>query len=696
MPNPSDSWFTSKIRTDTFFPIPYQKALSLHCDEAVANNLLLIGDRVVKCDPYQEGEGGFGYSNTPSCETADLRNWRDDVGSGVLVPITLIMEPIQIKTTTTPGSNELLSILLYTFTSKISVRFTDPMQYWVTSCTTDWVDFTCDALDDNDIRIWTFSRDINTSIKITCNEKVVVDFDKEFGDQDEYGTCKSDWFSEQDEDKFWIDPETTVSGYSLKADLTSWRVPDKVTNAKKMNLEKYPLQFKTDSALGSNASVGLIFENGRGDTNQFRLMVEFKDEAKYLFEMCSYNEKELDLAQCYAVNGKQDEIIWTMERFENTVLVFCNGVQIIDYEELAGERDPADECDPWSLSYARRLRFESTDDATTDYRFMPKSCDSIPADWTGVTPPPELPVTDGTVLRLSCVSDEEVVAVSRVVTCNPRYPEGFQYQAKPVCIRADGEVTLEPKSPIIKHDLTNSILITCRYFGLKEPDEVKWYKGSETEDNIIAPEKYTTESFDSDTYKQNSVLKLENISVVDSGGYICKWIRTSSNVDDVSETMTIHVRTLQMTQEAKSYSTDGSINLECAYSGKSQGSLKWFHKSDEILTGGKNEFKNNEQKFTLDMKDVSVELNAGKYKCVWSDDWSDNDGDRIEAETEVVVRTGVIVSDLSNDGQPYKYVEGEILELQCQFEGDIEPKAVVWQNGGSDINIDGVTNIIFN
>ena len=38
------------------------------------------------------------------------------------------------------------------------------------------------------------------------------------------------------------------------------------------------------------------------------------------------------------------------------------------------------------------------------------------------------------------------------------------------------EVTLEPKSPIIKHDLTNSILITCKYFGLKEPDEVKWYK----------------------------------------------------------------------------------------------------------------------------------------------------------------------------------------------------------------------------
>ena len=139
-----------------------------------------------------------------------------------------------------------------------------------------------------------------------------------------------------------------------------------------MNLEKYPLQFKTDSALGSNANVGLIFENGRGDTNQFRLMVEFKDTANYYFEVCSYHENELDLTQCYAANDKQDEILWTLERSKNTVLVFCNGVQIIDYEEKAGERDPTDGCDPWSLSYARRLRFESDDNATTDYRFMPK------------------------------------------------------------------------------------------------------------------------------------------------------------------------------------------------------------------------------------------------------------------------------------------------------------------------------------
>ena len=135
----------------------------------------------------------------------------------MLVPITLLMEPIQIRTTTSPGSNELLSMLLYTFTSKISVRFTDPMQYWVTSCTDDWVDFTCDEVA-GDIRIWTISTDIDTSVKITCNDKVVVDFDERFEDEDSHGTCKlSEWFSDNHEDKFWIDTETTVSDYSLKA-----------------------------------------------------------------------------------------------------------------------------------------------------------------------------------------------------------------------------------------------------------------------------------------------------------------------------------------------------------------------------------------------------------------------------------------------------------------------------------------------
>ena len=55
-----------------------------------------------------------------------------------------------------------------------------------------------------------------------------------------------------------------------------------------------------------------------------------------------------------------------------------------------------------------------------------------------MTTPSELPVLDGTVLNLSCDQANEVVNVTRVVSCNPRYPSGYQYQAKPVCVNADG------------------------------------------------------------------------------------------------------------------------------------------------------------------------------------------------------------------------------------------------------------------
>ena len=39
---------------------------------------------------------------------------------------------------------------------------------------------------------------------------------------------------------------------------------------------------------------------------------------------------------------------------------------------------------------------------------------------------------------------------------------------------------------------------------------------------------------------------MDDIAIADSGGYICKWIRTKSNVEDVSSTIKIHVRSKQI------------------------------------------------------------------------------------------------------------------------------------------------------
>ena len=137
------------------------------------------------------------------------------------------------------------------------------------------------------------------------------------------------------------------------------------------------------------------------------------------------------------------------------------------------------------------------------------------------------------------------------------------------------------------------------------------------------------------------------------------------------------------------YSTDGSINLECVYRGKSQGNMQWLHKSEEIIDSDnvkitQGDFKNDEQIFSLRIMDVSVAENKGKYSCVWSND----DGDKIKVETVVVVRRAKILSDLSFENKPYAYAASDILKLQCQLESDIEPESVVWQHGGSDIIFD--------
>ena len=38
---------------------------------------------------------------------------------------------------------------------------------------------------------------------------------------------------------------------------------------------------------------------------------------------------------------------------------------------------------------------------------------------------------------------------------------------------------------------------------------------------------------------------MDDIAISDSGDYICKWIRTKSNVEDVSSTVKLNVRSKQ-------------------------------------------------------------------------------------------------------------------------------------------------------
>ena len=140
-----------------------------------------------------------------------------------------------------------------------------------------------------------------------------------------------------------------------------------------MNLEKYPLQFRTDSPLGSNKSIAVEFLGGVG-LQKFVFIVELNDTAFLHIHLCTSTAHELDLTSCYSVNSKQNEIIWTLERSQNTVIVFCNGIKMMDYEKMAAELKNEEPCiHDWNLSAAKRLSFWNNDEATMAYRYMPKS-----------------------------------------------------------------------------------------------------------------------------------------------------------------------------------------------------------------------------------------------------------------------------------------------------------------------------------
>jgi hypothetical protein len=86
-----------------------------------------------------------------------------------------------------------------------------------------------------------------------------------------------------------------------------------------------------------------------------------------------------------------------------------------------------------------------------------------------------------------------------------------------------------------------------QFFGYKQVSPRKvdlQFQDSAPGVSLPENEKYdiVTGSFDQLSYKQRSVLKVKSLTISDTGGYTCKWIRTKSSVVDVSGSNTITVR----------------------------------------------------------------------------------------------------------------------------------------------------------
>ena len=108
----------------------------------------------------------------------------------VNIPWDLEGTPLQIKTDSTPGSDERIRVGMYgtgnTGLGAIAVRFSSPIRYWIGYCMNDPTDLPVQPPEEVDM-IWTIIK-TETAIIVRCNDVEVLNY--RFADSS-LGTCVS-------------------------------------------------------------------------------------------------------------------------------------------------------------------------------------------------------------------------------------------------------------------------------------------------------------------------------------------------------------------------------------------------------------------------------------------------------------------------------------------------------------------------
>ena len=144
---------------------------------------------------------------------------------------------------------------------------------------------------------------------------------------------------------------------------TDWTAVGERNQEINFDIRSTPLQIQTDSEIGSGHRIRLglfhdAIEDGRG------MHVKLNSPPVYGIGYC-LNDIEIPLNKL----GTDENRIWTIELDSTRVKLFCNGIQIFDYDPQLSE---SQECrEKWSLG-ASILKFVhnqwGTDTASDFYR----------------------------------------------------------------------------------------------------------------------------------------------------------------------------------------------------------------------------------------------------------------------------------------------------------------------------------------
>nr|AFK75430.1 putative secretory peptide-20 [Pleurobrachia bachei] len=132
-----------------------------------------------------------------------------------LIPFDLESTPLQIKTDLTAGSEEQITVDTYnigsSFIGGVGVKFTSPIQYGISFCTTSWTVLPVQPGDEVD-KIWTI-RKTTTAVRIECNGLEVLNY--QFSDSSA-SSCVSRWGGDVVEKILFYAYDTASDSYRVK------------------------------------------------------------------------------------------------------------------------------------------------------------------------------------------------------------------------------------------------------------------------------------------------------------------------------------------------------------------------------------------------------------------------------------------------------------------------------------------------
>ena len=136
------------------------------------------------------------------------------------------------------------------------------------------------------------------------------------------------------------------------------------------NPEQYSLEIKSDSTLGSNDEVGVLFLTSQGDITG-SLYLYFFSTPEYLIGYCSSSS-----AYLHTNLPPDKDKVWriTLTRTSGIrLVVHCNEEEVLNY--LIS--DSTCSISNWSTFWSRevaKIKFSSFDDASDYYQTQPGSC----------------------------------------------------------------------------------------------------------------------------------------------------------------------------------------------------------------------------------------------------------------------------------------------------------------------------------